>query len=61
LDDSEFVQQALGLLEVPLSLRLTVTTPTEFDVGKGGLEGHAEPLGGGQACPPGPLCPLRPP
>ena len=46
LDDSEFLQQALGLLEVPLSLRLIVSRPTKFDVGKGGLEGHADPLGG---------------
>ena len=49
MDDSELAQQALGSLEVPLSLRLTISRPTEFDVGKGGLEGHAEPSGGRQA------------
>ena len=27
---------------------------------KGGLEGHIEPLGGRQAGPPGPLCPVWP-
>ena len=60
MDDSQLMQHRLGSLQVLLSLRLTVSPPTEFDMRKRGLEGHAEPLGGGEAYPPGPLCPSRP-
>jgi hypothetical protein len=58
--DSELEQQHLGSTYLPLSLRLTVSTPAEFEPRKGGLERHPEPLGGGEARPPGPMCSLRP-
>ena len=45
---------------MPLSLRLTVSTPAEFEPRKGDLQRHPEPLGGGEARPPGPMCSLRP-
>lgn len=60
MDDPQLAQQRLCLLNVPLSLLPTVSRATKLDVGKGGLEGHPEPLSGGEACPPGPLCSLRP-
>src|SRR5919108_2610701 len=42
---------------MPTSLRLTGRMPAECLVCERGLERHAKPLGGGQACPPGGPCP----